>query len=94
MPPRDDPLPSLLPLLESIRARYGPYVISPPAGSGAPVAIVLPMDVRYCAECENFKPRAQMRYLDICAACAGRPKKKKPTRRDANSPPAEKTTPK
>jgi len=50
------------------------------------------MDVRYCAQCENFKPRAQMRYLDICAACAGRPKKKKPTRRAANSSAAGKTT--
>jgi len=79
MPPHSDPLLNLKPLLDSLRAPYGPYIISPPAGRSAPVAIILPMAIRYCAECEKFKPLAQMRYDDICATCAGipRPKKKK-----------------
>jgi len=71
--PRNNPLSSLLPLLEAIRDRYGPYVISPPAGRSAPVAIILPNDIRYCSECNDFKPRDQMRYDDICASCAGPP---------------------
>jgi hypothetical protein len=83
MSPRHNPLQTLKPILDSLRDRYGPYIISPPAGRNAPVAILLPTDIRYCFECTEFKPREQMRYDDICAACAGqpRPKKKKTTRR-------------
>ena len=72
MPPRD-PLPFLKPLLEQLRARYGPYIISPPTGRSAPVAIVLPPEIRYCSECEQFKPMVAMRCGHICAACAGKP---------------------
>jgi hypothetical protein len=92
VPPRTlDPILSLNPLLGQLRARYGPYIISPPAGRSAPVAIILPSDVRYCSECNDFKPRDQMRYDEICAACAGpppsAPKRLKPKAKHANNTP-------
>lgn len=57
-------------ILSAIRAEHGPYVIAPPSDPNSPVAILLPLTIRYCNTCQSFKPVAEMLALNTCQLCA------------------------
>lgn len=57
-------------ILSTIRDEHGPCVIAPPTDPQSPVAILLPLTIRYCVICQCFKPVAAMLTLNMCQACA------------------------
>lgn len=63
-------LQSLDSLLAAIRDEHGPCVIAPPTDPKSPVAILLPLSVRYCSTCQSFKPVMEMLTVTMCQACA------------------------
>lgn len=54
------PLEQLEDTLAAVSAVYGPAVIAPPDAPSDPVAVLLPVQVRYCVRCAQWRDAADM----------------------------------